>query len=77
MNSCELLDGCIFFNDNIKSMPKVVDTMKRLYCLWNYKQCARFRVASALSQKEVPADLFPGDITRAKIILAQHNYWPY
>jgi hypothetical protein len=49
--------------------------MKRLYCYWNFKQCARYRVASALSKKEVPTDLFPSDTIKAKIILAQHGHW--
>ena len=77
MSDCELLVGCTFFNDKIKNMPRVGETMKKLYCLWNYKQCARYRVASTLSQKEVPGDLFPGDTIKAKIIIAQHYHLPY
>jgi hypothetical protein len=77
MSGCELLTSCIFFNDKIKNMPKVAETMKRLYCLWNYKQCARYRVASTLSKKEVPEDLFPGDTIKANIIIAHHYHLPY
>ncbi len=77
MTDCELLAGCLFFNDKMKNMPWVGETMKRLYCRWDFKQCARYRVASALSKKEIPADLFPSDTIRAKIILAQHYHFPY
>jgi len=70
MERCELLDGCLFFNDQMKNMPTVTDMMKRLYCLWHFEQCARYSVATALGRKKVPADLFPNDTTRAKIILS-------
>ncbi len=69
MERCALLDGCLFFNDQMKDMPTVTDMMKRLYCLWHYEQCARHRVATALGRKRVPSDLFPNDATRAKILL--------
>ena len=77
MSECNFLNGCMFFNDKIKNMPKVVETMKKLYCLWHYKQCARYRVTSTLSKKEVPEDLFPSDTIRAKIIIAHHYHLPY
>jgi hypothetical protein len=75
--NCELLAGCIFFKNNMNNMTKVIETMKKMYCLWNYKQCARYRVASALSRNEDPKDLFPGDTIRAKIFIAQHYHLPY
>jgi hypothetical protein len=54
-------------------MPRLAQTMKRLYCLWNFKQCAIYKVSSVLPKAAIPEDLFPADTTRAKIILAQ-NY---
>ena len=77
MTGCELLSGCLFFNDKMKNMSRVAETMKKLYCLWNFKQCARYRVASVISKKKVPEDLFPSDTIRAKIIIAQHYHLPY
>ena len=77
MTNCELLPGCLFFNNKLKNMPKLVETMKRLYCLWNYMQCARYRVSSTLSIKEVPEDLFPCDTIKAKIIIAQNYHLSY
>jgi hypothetical protein len=72
MEKCELLDGCLFFKDQMKNMPTVKDMMKRLYCLWHFEQCARYRVATVLGRKKIPTDLFPNDTTRAKIILNRY-----
>ena len=73
MGNCELIEKCLFFNDQLKKMPNASDMMKNIYCRWNYKKCARYRVASALSSKEVPSDLFPSDSFRASQILIQHE----
>ena len=69
MERCKFLNGCLFFNDQMKEMPTVADMMKRLYCLWHYEQCARYKVATTLGKKKIPADLFPNDTTRAKILV--------
>jgi hypothetical protein len=73
MADCKFLPECMFFNDKLKKMPRLVKTMKKLYCLWNYKQCARYKIASTLSPKEIPENLLPSDTIKAKIIIAQ-NY---
>jgi hypothetical protein len=57
----------------LDNMPAASDTIKKIYCQWNYKKCARFRVASALGREKVPLDLFPGDAQRATNILIQHE----
>jgi hypothetical protein len=72
MDSCKLLEGCLFFHEKMNNMPTVTDMLKRLYCLWNYKQCARYMVAEKFGKDQVPQDLFPNDITKAKIILTNH-----
>ena len=71
MKKCELLDGCLFFDNQMKDMPTVTDMMKRMYCLWHYEQCARYRVATVLGKKKTPDDLFPYDTIRAKVLLKQ------
>jgi len=73
MGDCELITKCPFFNDQLKNMPAASEAMKNIYCRWNFKKCARYRVANALSGKKVPADLFPGDSFRAGQILIQHE----
>lgn len=67
---CELLGGCLFFNDEMDRMPKMADIYKRNYCLHDHSQCARFMVARSLGRSQVPADLFPNDRVRALDMLA-------
>ena len=73
MADCELLEKCLFFHDKLKKMPIASDTMKKLYCRWNFAKCARYKVAIVLGRKNVPLDLFPGDSHRAEEILVQQN----
>jgi hypothetical protein len=72
MAECERLDECPFFNDRLLNMPPVAEAMKRRYCMRNYTQCARYIVKLSLGRRYVPADLFPNDIIRAKILV--YNY---
>ena len=73
MADCELLPECPFFNDQLKNMPTASDTMKKIYCRWNFVKCARYKVAIVLGRKKVPPDLFPGDSRRADDILIQES----
>ena len=70
---CELLKICPFFNDQLKNMPVASDTMKKIYCRWNFTKCARYKIAIVLGRKKVPSDLFPADSRRADEILIQGN----
>ena len=72
MGNCELLTKCPFFNDQLGNMPTASETMKKIYCRWNFAKCARYRVATVLGKKEVPPDLFPGDSHKADNLLIQH-----
>jgi len=73
MSECELLADCLFFNDKLKNMPTASDMMKKMYCKWHYSKCARYKVATTLGRKAVPADMFPGDTLRATEMLIQHD----
>jgi hypothetical protein len=57
----------------LENMPNASETMKKIYCRWNYIKCARYKVALAIGRKRVPPDLFPGDSQKADNILMQHN----
>ena len=74
MATCEFLEKCSFFNDKMEKMPSAADMMKKIYCQWNYNQCARYMICVDLGKEKLPADLFPGDKVRARVILIQHNY---
>ncbi len=71
MANCEFLTKCPFFNNKLKNMPTAADTMKNIYCRWNFIKCARYKVAIVLGSEEVPSNLFPRDTVRAEKILAQ------
>ena len=74
MANCEFLEKCPFFNDKMKGMPSAADMMKKIYCQWDYKNCARYMIFIALGKENLPADLFPGDRVKARSILIQHNF---
>ena len=73
MADCELLEICPFFSDQLKNMPAASNTIKKIYCRWNFVKCSRYKIAIVLGRKKVPSDLFPGDSRRAEDILIQQN----
>lgn len=73
MADCELLEKCLFFNDKLKNMPAASDTLKNIYCRWNFIKCARYKVAGVVGREKVPADLFPGDFRKATAFLMQYD----
>ena len=70
MADCELTAGCVFFNDKMVNMPATAELMKSRYCRGDNSQCARYMVYQKLGTPKMPADLFPGDIERARKILS-------
>jgi methyl-accepting chemotaxis protein len=68
---CERLPACIFFNDQMESMPAVAELLKSQYCRGAFQDCARFVVAGKLGGARVPRDLYPNHTVRASNILAQ------
>ena len=70
MADCELLAGCIFFNDKMKDLPAATDFLKNKYCRGDNSECARYTVFKALGRERVPSDLFPNDISRANQLIS-------
>jgi len=66
---CEKLRACLFFNDQMESMPAAAELLKTKYCRGTFSDCARFRVASRLGAGGVPKDMSPGDLARAETLL--------
>ena len=73
MPDCQFLKKCPFFHDYLKNMPSASDTLKKMYCQWRYKYCARYRVGIQLGRDKIPNDLFPGDTARADKLLLDGN----
>ena len=70
MNSCEMIERCIFFNDKMHDYPFAAEQMKKTLCLGDNGTCARYMVLDALGKDHVPADLFPNDVARAERVIA-------
>ncbi len=70
MADCPNVPKCIFFNDKMANKPATANLMKKNYCQGDYAACARHMVCIALGGSQVPADLFPNMVDRAKAILA-------
>ena len=68
---CECLPTCIFFNDKMASMPAVASLFKERYCRGDNRECARYVVFKALGRGNVPPDLYPNQVERARALVAQ------
>lgn len=59
MQTCELCDTCIFFNDKMPDMPAVAGYLKDKFCRGSYDACARFQIYKEFGRENVPEGLFP------------------
>lgn len=71
MSECELASTCIFFNGQMAKMPSTSELYKEEYCRGDQFSCARYLVFEAQGSGDVPGDLFPNDLKRARTILGQ------
>jgi hypothetical protein len=72
MADCASLAACPFFNDKMANMPAMAVIFKKSYCEGgDFERCARYVVAKALGKPSVPADLFPNQIERAKVLIGK------
>jgi len=71
MAQCELLETCIFFNDQMEAMPAVANLMKNRYCKDDHAECARMKVVKAVGREKVPTDMFPNQDDYARDIIAK------
>jgi hypothetical protein len=69
MAECVCLSGCPFFNDRMKGLEAVKDSMKKRYCLGDSSNCARYMIFKSLGKEKVPADLVPNQTERAMEII--------
>jgi hypothetical protein len=69
MADCELIKGCIFFNDQMANMPGTAKMYKTTYCKGKFAECARRLVFESLGRERVPKDLFPNQKEKAQRII--------
>lgn len=71
-NSCERIEECPFFTGRLASYaPRIVESMKRVYCLGDHVRCARYVVFESLGKGWAPKDMSPVDHERARHIIAE------
>lgn len=73
MTECECLTTCPFFRNLMAGMPTSSNVMKKTYCRGEYTRCARYLVFKTLGAGQVPGNLFPNEITRAREIIEQND----
>jgi len=88
MNCCPFLADCQYFSDEIEKVQRTGATFKsnqlerikalakthRLeFCASNASFCARYLLAKEVGIKDVPNDLHPSHVLRAKEIIAKHR----
>lgn len=66
---CELLELCPFFNGELAKKPGMSAMYKKNYCKGDFKSCARYLISTELGRENVPPDLYPNMIERAKKIV--------
>ncbi|PLY12682.1 MAG: hypothetical protein C0624_00490 [Desulfuromonas sp.] len=71
MSECQLLETCIFFNDQMDAMPAVANLMKNRYCKGDFAACARLKVVKTVGREKVPTDMFPNQDDYAERTIAQ------
>ncbi len=72
MAQCECLAKCPFFADRMSMMPAVANLVKSRLCQnteSDRSECARHVVFVALGPGNVPPDLFPDDLERARELI--------
>ena len=74
MTSCELIETCVFFTEYTPVMKSVAEGLKKMYCLNDNSECARFIVYKALGREAVPLSLFPNEVARANLLIAQAQH---
>lgn len=73
MAKCELIEKCIFFNDQMANMPSTSAVYKKIYCEQDSENCGRYMIFKAIGRDKVPADLYPNQGERAKSIIANNK----
>jgi hypothetical protein len=68
---CELLKGCLFFNDKIPMDLGLGALYKKRYCQGDKLICARYMIATRLGRERVPANLHPNMLDQANEIIAK------
>ena len=70
MADCSLLETCPFFCGGMQDMPSQAELFRELYCRGGHDICARHMIFKRLGREAVPNNLFPNEVNRANVIIA-------
>ncbi len=71
MADCECLPRCPFFNDKMADKPGTASMYKRKFCQGDNSNCARHMIFRTLGGSQVPPNLYPNQVDKAEMLLAQ------
>ena len=69
MANCESLTKCPFFNDKMARKDVLAYVYKQRFCKGDNSQCARYVVMKRLGKENVPIDLYPNEMAKARTIV--------
>jgi len=70
MPDCECLNGCPYFNDDlVQEIALIAKLRKQKYCKGDNSLCARYMVFKALGRENVPLDMLPSQVEKAKELI--------
>ena len=64
--TCEIVECCQFFQDNMKNLPKTAEYIRNKLCFGDYESCNRYRIFKESGGEDVPFDLYPDDVEAVK-----------
>ena len=69
VSKCELIETCIFFNDQMSNMPSTSAVYKKVFCEKDFATCGRYLIFKSIGREHVPKDLYPNQGDRARSII--------
>lgn len=72
MKSCAYIEQCKNLSDKHGlQMPKLASIFRERYCMDQFDQCARYRVAAVLGPMQIPDFMLPSQIEWAAQIIQE------
>lgn len=73
MAKCEKLDGCPFYQGDMKIDSGIGKMYVRKYCEGDKTTCARYQVATTVGKEHVDMTLYPNMVDKAEKIIKEFS----
>ncbi|MFA5423966.1 MAG: hypothetical protein WC374_08930 [Phycisphaerae bacterium] len=74
MPDCECLGSCPYFENGVaKEIDVIAQVRQQEYCKADFSKCARYMVFKAIGEGNVPRDLLPFQVDRAKELIKKNK----